>query len=1174
MAQKLPESFEPEMPASFQAEEKQGTNETGIGGAFSTIENNIGEFFNKHPTAKKYLSYLLDTTQDTQKKLDEQGKGGKVIGDEYLEIPHVREAFKEMSSKISPENKEGSALQGFASGALEAIGGLAATGYDPRNVSRFHALEGFGSGKIPVKSGEVVDEVLPLLKREQKLLGTGGPRFIAGEAGIAENRPYTMDISPVNPSMMGDELTGTVLPRELEGLSTISPEMAANQGLSLGRLNPIPPEYSNAMREEYLQSLQGKPIQVEPPERIATESELGEKLAPLTEQMSEGGPEFQQLNEIDDAQFIRDPNNLFKDSEGKGLSKDKTFENQWQEAVKEAEVLGINYKEYNNLDELQWDVTKKAAQQTIETGVNPLAKTETSEMRFPGSGLIDKLIEKQVPEIKDFRLRREAYQKAFDELVPAQDNNFVVLDSGNKYNPDELARIHNSPALKGIAGEMDSVLQELGSLFKDEALGVTGKYGFIADSELGGANIPNPSKKEFAVLMNPFNAIEMTNTPSEAAQRMVHIMLHEFTHNLARNEGGSYTWQLSKVYSKYNLERQLDAKQSILKQLTGGQEHYAPEFQELLQQYSESRGRPEISPDILTGTREGAYIRRQGPERTSGSNQSDGTGVVGKLITAIKKSRGLREEQENLYSEERGKRFAKAEKVKASGFKGHFQRLGKLKGELPKVEPEPISMNEKDTNELINMIMSNPNLQMGEKIRASDGLGRILGVTEGIPQRSQLKLLSQVFGPEIEQIVEMHAGIPITRAAVNEVFNFTKAQMSSGDMSFPFRQGLPLWYRKEWWQSWAPMINQMRSKVVFEGAQAAVTSDPEYGLLEKAGVRFADVGNRLEKGEEIFKSNIAAKLPWIRISEQGYVAFANNLRLWTAKNLLKEARKAGKKTFNLRGDQQEAYPTDLTRDIAKFINNHTGVGSLDFRTEGMKVSQRLKGEAEVGNFEKIAPELNYVFWSPRLQSSKIRRYSAVLNPKFWTKLDPMIRKESLKSLFAVAGFIGIVDVVSNIFGGESTSDPTSSDFGKAKFDNTRLDPGSGDLQYHVLASRLLAQARRQMAGEKVNFGESMVDIGGRFARSKESPLISFAHDWLAQKDFLGRPFNLNRELREMALPMILNTTIEVWQEDPELAPLIPFAIGGMGVQVQEPREEERLRPISEGSSEKLQEIQP
>jgi len=88
--------------------------------------------------------------------------------------------------------------------------------------------------------------ITPVPKPEPKLL-PAGPRFIAGRAGVAENRPYPIDIGPTLPNRGNRPLLnennpetlthpeGTILPREQEGIIQAPPEYVAENGLGFGQ---------------------------------------------------------------------------------------------------------------------------------------------------------------------------------------------------------------------------------------------------------------------------------------------------------------------------------------------------------------------------------------------------------------------------------------------------------------------------------------------------------------------------------------------------------------------------------------------------------------------------------------------------------------------------------------------------------------------------------------------------------------------------------------------------------------------------------------------------------------------------------------------------------------------------------------------------------------------------
>ncbi len=104
---------------------------------------------------------------------------------------------------------------------------------------------GFASMMVPGHSSAVTPKLLSAAEelpiRIPRQL-SAGPRFIAGEAGIAENRPYTIDIGPITPRI-GQREVGTILPRETEGLVNIPPELAAERGIQFGKPKVIGGRY-------------------------------------------------------------------------------------------------------------------------------------------------------------------------------------------------------------------------------------------------------------------------------------------------------------------------------------------------------------------------------------------------------------------------------------------------------------------------------------------------------------------------------------------------------------------------------------------------------------------------------------------------------------------------------------------------------------------------------------------------------------------------------------------------------------------------------------------------------------------------------------------------------------------------------------------------------------------
>jgi len=478
---------------------------------------------------------------------------------------------------------------------------------------------------------------------------------------------------------------------------------------------------------------------------------------------------------------------------------------------------------------------------------------------------------------------------------------------------------------------------------------------------------------------------------------------------------------------------------------------------------------------------------------------------IGRLIEAIRTARPIREMQEEMYSRERGQRISAAESVKTPGLAGYYKQLGIMKGELPKTDYTGIDLTPVDTDRLIDAITNSRRITGFEKLSAKSGLMKILSGS-GVPQRSELSVLSRVYGDQFGQTVMMHGGLlgKVPARAIVETANLMKTMQSSIDLSAPLRQGLPLIHRAEYWQSFANMFKYAASEDAFNSTMQAIEERPNYLLGREAGLKLTDLKDIMSR-EENFMSSIAEKIvPGVKISERAYVGFLNKLRADTFDSILENAKNLGKD------------PNEIAPDIARYVNTATGRGSL-------------------GRFEKIAPELNAALFSPRMIASRL----TMLNPKYYTSLDPMVRKEAIKSLLAVAGAGLAIDGLGHLAGGTTSINPLEADFVKSRFGNTRADGWGGFQQYIVGASRFLAQTSPLVGGQRYDlpyrWGES-------FAANKLSPIASLGYA-LATADArkngelynrFGEKMTLGAEIEKRFIPMFIQDMKDLYDDNPNI----------------------------------------
>lgn len=357
--------------------------------------------------------------------------------------------------------------------------------------------------------------------------------------------------------------------------------------------------------------------------------------------------------------------------------------------------------------------------------------------------------------------------------------------------------------------------------------------------------------------------------------------------------------------------------------------------------------------------------------------------------------------------------------------------------------------------------------------------------------------------------------------------NLPRSMMSTLDLSAPFRQGLGLIGRKEFWTSFGSMFRQFGSEKAFKEIQDSIVKSNMYPLMQKAGLYIAKSNDNVTAREEQFMSSYAEKIPLIgkavRASDRAYTGFLNKLRADTFSSILSDSEKAG---IDIASD-----PKKLA-DLGKFINNATGRGSL-------------------GRLEGAAPALSALFFSPRLIASRVN----TLNPAYYIGLDPVIRKEAIKSLLSMgaitAGVLGLAKA-----GGMSVeADPRSSDFAKVKDGNTRYDVTGGYSPYIRLATAFATNQKKTQGGDIVTMGKKygspdLYDALGTFVRTKFAPIPGAAIDLRIGKDVVGQPVTPSKEVLKMFIPMVLQDMQDVYADEGAkgVAKAVVPSVFGVGVQ--------------------------
>ena len=181
----------------------------------------------------------------------------------------------------------------------------------------------------------------------------------------------------------------------------------------------------------------------------------------------------------------------------------------------------------------------------------------------------------------------------------------------------------------------------------------------------------------------------------------------------------------------------------------------------------------------------------------------------------------------------------------------------------------------------------------------------------------------------------------------------------------------------------------------------------------------------------------------------------------------------------------------------------------------------------------------------------------MLNPNTYVKLDPIVRKEALKSLLSFGAIAtSVATLAAMMFPDDVTVeiDPRSSDFAKIKVGNTRYDILGGFGQYITLGARMITGEKKNAAGEIKELGkdfgsDTRLDVIERFFGNKEAPLASLLTDYLRGENAVGEEFSWDTAVISRMVPMMWHDMYELVQDRGAVGiPMALPAVFGVGAQ--------------------------
>lgn len=465
-----------------------------------------------------------------------------------------------------------------------------------------------------------------------------------------------------------------------------------------------------------------------------------------------------------------------------------------------------------------------------------------------------------------------------------------------------------------------------------------------------------------------------------------------------------------------------------------------------------------------------------------------------KLISLVKQAAPVRESQQELYSQELGRRAGELAKVQArrGGEQGFYEGMSALKGELPKATFNPVrpSMTADEITGLFNHVNDLNNMLPFTKMNTQAALVKVL--SGELPTRGEISLLGKAFGDDFAKtlLAKRSLGAKAWENAV-DALNLPRTLMTSWDASAPLRQGAILFagHPIAGAKATGTMIRAMASPKYADLVRQQIENSPNATIYEKMGLYFADTTSSaaLTAREEQIMSRLAGKIPGVGGSQRGYTTFLNKLRQDVADN---------------------------------FIAGHPNLSNKELKDFG-HVINIMSGRGDLPKFLQDNSAILNAAFAPRYAMSRLQLPVEMVKaalPRALGGTTGAASKELARDVIAFAGTGAAILTLGKLAGVWNVElDPRSTDFGKGKMGNTRFDFWAGEQQIARYAAQLVGDPTRgvdslKTGQRKTSTGQivdaNRLDTVGRWLQTKKSPAVGLATDLLQGKDFVGQPLDL------------------------------------------------------------------
>jgi hypothetical protein len=343
-------------------------------------------------------------------------------------------------------------------------------------------------------------------------------------------------------------------------------------------------------------------------------------------------------------------------------------------------------------------------------------------------------------------------------------------------------------------------------------------------------------------------------------------------------------------------------------------------------------------------------------------------------------------------------------------------------------------------------------------------------------------------------------GLKLAGNTIVDLADLSVSMVATLDNSFLGRQGLavlfthPTVWAKGARQSYTNIVKEFGGKNAMDALRADILSRPNamLGRYEKSGV--------INPNEEQYPSSFPEKIPALgrvfKASESAFKGSALRMRA-DVMDLLIEKGEANGLDMDSK-EQLESYGT--------LVNSLTAKGSFNDPSTG-----------------KV---LRTVLWAPKMLKASVDVLTAHTADYVQGKITKEAYKEAWLNVFKIVGTTAAILLIIKALKPEAVElNPISSDFGKVKIGNHRIDITGGKAGIITLVARMLSGSTKSTtSGAITEFGpgfgqKSRFDALIDFLTNKVNPPVRVAIDLMKGQTFDGTAPTLLGEITSLYVPL-------------------------------------------------------